>query len=453
LVLDKDAKSATNRQEKTIGSFYAAIRYAYTTVRGNRGDRLQEKSEKKFIFAKKLFPMWDFLIGLLQTVVSAAGNYRRNFRKLDLYRKHSVKRHFYPQALLKGMLAIYDYGQLPQSDRFIDYSLAFRNGYYNNDMARIRIRREGEIREEPLPYKIIVDYSTTPAATIRIDAQQPAGRFGLPVELKNATDPILAEYCKARPGVEDNPAVSIRSLKKLSDRYVCELRMITYFDLVRTNQTLDMPLDIAGEEGETTMRIRDLGPGGKLRTFEDSILANPIGVSAVWYMHRRNESRENRLQFFLKPRRSKIGIFNRMMGTISGTAQPPAGGRFADDRLEEYAKKEMLRKFYKETGFDCYMAISGHTEAEIEIVPLAFARELMRGGIPQFFFAIKTPEISDKELTKYFCKTDDGQRKYRHGIFSNATTLHFSPETAVNLLLAFRYIQRNRRLDYIDLDD
>ncbi|MDE5691227.1 MAG: hypothetical protein K2I13_03285, partial [Alistipes sp.] len=223
----------------------------------------------------------------------------------------------------------------------------------------------------------------------------------------------------------------------------------SYFDQVRTNLTLDVPL----ADCQDTMRVLDLTEYHSLKPFSESLLANTIGISAIWYTKHPHGDKSDRLQFFLKPRRSSVGIFAKMMGTVSCVMEPPPNNSFADKTLEEYAAQEILRRFYYETGFNLYMQDHQLTENCINIIPLAFTRELARGGKPQFFFLLETPYISDKNLSKYFRKSFNGRRDFRNGLFSRMLTYCLSPETFTNFLFAFRHLQRNRHLDYIDLDD
>lgn len=142
-----------------------------------------------------------------------------------------------------------------------------------------------------------------------------------------------------------------------------------------------------------------------------------------------------------------------MLGTVSGVVEPPANDEFAYDTLEEYAKKEITREFYEETGYNEYMVSKSLPENKIKVVPLAFTRELIRGGKPQFFFLIITPEISDTELSIYFKKSFNGAEEFRNNIDSRIINYRMSPETQTNFLYALAYIQRFEKLEYIDLND
>ena len=93
------------------------------------------------------------------------------------------------------------------------------------------------------------------------------------------------------------------------------------------------------------------------------------------------------------------------------------------------------------------------SESVVEVVPLMFVRELIRGGKPQFFFLIVTPEISESQLMPFFKKSYNGTEEFRSAIDSRMFNYSLSPETQTNLIYALRYIQRNHHLDFIDLND
>ena len=346
------------------------------------------------------------------------------------------------------MLYTHNYEHLPR-EKFLDYQKGLCKELYQNEILPVKIQYKGQSETKLLPYKEIINYTRYPDSSIEFDRPLWGPKFQLPPELAVATNQILDDFKQDYPDTEDNPAVGIHLLEPLKNGgYKCQLKKLTYFDAVRTNQTLDTPLDLSGHLHHTTMRQKDSDMNGYLKPFSQSLLANQIGVSAVWYMHCPKKSYEDRLQFFLKPRRSKLGIFTKMMGSICGTAQPPQGGFSNFNYLEDYAESEILRIFNQTTNIDKYIDVH-----EIEVVKLSFARELMRGGLPQFFFLIKTPYISNKKFFKHFKRSTASQKKYRNGRLSNALTPNIAPSIAVNFLFAFRHLQRNRHLDYIDLDD
>ena len=85
------------------------------------------------------------------------------------------------------------------------------------------------------------------------------------------------------------------------------------------------------------------------------------------------------------------------------------------------------------------------------MIPLAFTRELARGGKPQFFFAINTPYVDEKHVAECFEMSFNGKEEFYNDLRSRFVMYKLSPETLTNLLLTYKYLQRKQKLDYIDL--
>ena len=93
------------------------------------------------------------------------------------------------------------------------------------------------------------------------------------------------------------------------------------------------------------------------------------------------------------------------------------------------------------------------SEDSVKIIPLAFAREFARGGKPQFFFLIVTPEIPKSEMIRYYKRSLDGFNEFSDSVVKNRLQwLSLSPETRTNFIYAFKYIQKSRKCAFVDLD-
>ena len=90
----------------------------------------------------------------------------------------------------------------------------------------------------------------------------------------------------------------------------------------------------------------------------------------------------------------------------------------------EFSFKQLLvtsqikKEFFQEVGYNRYLEDMGRDESEVQIIPLAYVRELMRGGKPQFFFLIKTPETTEKVISKYFKESFNGTDEFKNNIIS-----------------------------------
>lgn len=398
---------------------------------------------------KQVLDILEVLTGSVAVVTAGYSSYRWLKRRSSVFlffKRYCERRFFYFRSFVNKLIQKNISRPLPDG-RFINYALALRNGFYAKDVAAVKLKFFNKTVDYQMPYKIIHNYITDPESRILIKGGDSSERFVMDAKIKSLTDPVLNEFLSLKPNTTDGPALRMKSLSVLEDGNLqCELQNASYFDQVRTNLTLDVPLNF-----EDTIRIIDLGEQNSLKEFSDSIMANTIGVSAVWFTECPNVDKDNRLRFFLMPRRKTTGVFTDMLGIISGVVEPPADGVFLEKTLEEYVEKEIRREFYQETGYAKYMERRGLDETCVSIFPLAFARELTRGGKPQFFFAINTPYIDEKEMADFFELSFNGQEEFYNDFRSRFVMYRLSPETLSNLLFAYSYIQRKQKLGYIDL--
>lgn len=371
--------------------------------------------------------------------------YRRRHSSVVYFKYYCEHSFFYFKSFVNKLVHKSISRPLPDG-RYINYALAIKNRFYAKDVTSVRLRFLSKVILYQLPYKEEIDYIASPDSRIFIKNPVLYERFELSEELRNLTDPILENFISEKPNTTDGPALRMQSFFKLDDyKYQCNLQLASYFDQVRTNLTLDVPIQF-----DETVRIADLGKDRSVRDLSESIMANTIGVSAVWFIEDRNGDKNNRLRFFLRPRRKTTGVFTDMLGTISGVVEPPANNVFTEGTLEEYMIKEIRREFYQETGYDLYMRDNSLTEDDVTIIPLAFMRELTRGGKPQFFFAITTPYVTERAMSKYFKLSYNGREEFYSDIRSRFMMYKLSPETMVNLMLTYKFIQRKQNLEYID---
>lgn len=348
----------------------------------------------------------------------------------------SQSRFFYDEALLKHLLWRRDLAALPRSE-FIDYPLYLK--YYDESRLRIEYRRNGAAKPVELPYTVEVDLSRRPAARIHVESY---GEYRMSPELEVLTEGNLRRYKAKKTSTKDGPILRVAGLQHVhGDNYHCRLEASTYWRQSRTNLTLDLPLE---SDSSKTLRVLDLGPNRSLRALHDSILVNSLGVSGVLFF----VGRDGRRRYFMKRRRDSEGVFEEMLGTTSGVVQSAPG--LSIPELVSYATTEMLREFSRETGCDL-------DKVQLKrIIPLAFCRELTRGGKPQFFFAIEIPEMTEDTFKVLFRKSPEGLEEFVDGIAANRLDYSraLSPEFAANLVFAFQHFARdaNRDTSWLDLD-
>ena len=349
--------------------------------------------------------------------------------------KFYTSRYFYDEVLVKAFLFERNLADLPET-QFIHYG-TYTN-LYPSVAKKCRILAGDDERELILPYKEEINFINSPDTQITVDVG--IENYTMPDALRALTEPNLQAFLKKQPHTRNNPILRMRSLTwNRRNHYSCVLQKAEYFDQVRTNLTLDLPIR---DKDNKALRVLDLTETRELPSLEDSKLINSIGVSAVCYFRKVPSSSTDRAPnfFFMKLRKPTEAVFGNMFGTTSGVVTLHAGQGIGS--LVDYVTSEMRREFYRETGLD------EETNPIQTMYPLAFTRELMRGGKPQFFFLIEIDPISEDLFGKRFRSSAEGLEEFYDNVYRNnlySSTL--SPEFVMNLIYALQWFQKQRGID------
>lgn len=376
----------------------------------------------------------------------------RKSRRSLIHKGHLVSDYFFHSQTTVNTLLKSEPETPDISDEFIDYTIVKRNGYYRKEHRIFKLKIDGKVIAVEVPYMELVDF-VRHSSIIRADSSDYDRQFELPEGLRLKTQDSFDRFKATRILNTNDLTVRVSGFYRIpgtENEYICKVQRSTYYDQVHTNLTLDRLF--SGIE-EDSVRLLDLAPDNSLRPFEESIMANTIGVSAIWVMADRGKSsRENKLRYFLMPRSNKTGIYSGMLSSVGGVARVSEDKEFKYEFLEEFAKEEMKREFTEESGIDNLIISGKLKESDIEIIPLAFTRDLNRGGKPQFFFLISTPVISKRNLMKAFRNSFNGTEEFNQSTLRRMRKMYVSPETYCNLLYALEWIQRKKKTDFIDLD-
>jgi len=274
-------------------------------------------------------------------------------------------------------------GLLPWTrEEFLDYSLSEVAKHYDIPWVRISTPK-GEISS---PYLLLHDYRKMPqplnwgTAKISTDFQFPAQliphrskmvdifqKKGL-LSKGNSTCPRVARFQMAGPVPH------------------FELQRASYFDQVGTNLTIDyklsQPIEINGRRC-ATVREWDVSQAQVkargLPSFDQSQLANTIGVSIGITARTRN----GRKVTIKRKRSSKVAVYANTWSTPFGFALALEQDFTRDKKfpIEDLIRRDYNHEFAEELG----LQFSDFTAPK----PLAFCRDLLRGGKPQFFLEAK----------------------------------------------------------------
>jgi hypothetical protein len=180
------------------------------------------------------------------------------------------------------------------------------------------------------------------------------------------------------------------------DKQIITIQPATYFDQIGTNLTVDWASTFI-DENNPSATIRNNIEGhedGKLPKLKTSILANTLGVSVVLV----NKITKD----VLIPIR---GVEQAIMTNGVGQFHCSASGVFELDNFPsngEILKFDIfLNGMHKEIQEEI-----GLTKKFYELIPLAFSRELVRGGKPQLFFIAET-ELDIKDIKSKMSQATD----------------------------------------------
>ncbi len=363
----------------------------------------------------------------IRKVLDDIKNNWKNFKDRILY---ASSKFFYKSEFINELIFNQSFSNLPKSE-FIDYNRSYK--YYESNRKKITIQRNGVVKEIEIPYQELVNFNLTPEVKIHLNA--PIAEYVLNDELLSVTDKAFTEFITQRPKTTNGNVLRVNKLvKENTNQFKINLEKANYFEVVRTNLTLDFPLK---HDNFSSLRIEDLDSKNELKPFNDSCLTNPLGVSTVLTYHKNGS-----FYYYMKPRKGDLGIFNNMLGSVSGVVEPPES---IDEQFEltEYITKELLRELQEETGLESHII---ENNPQYSIIPLAFTRELIRGGKPQYFYLIMIDQISEKEFSRIF-KNSKGTEEFKNDWLSNINSYDnfISPEFTANLIYAKEYIQKRQK--------
>lgn len=386
------------------------------------------------------------LLLILKTFNNARTFTGKIYPRLRYFKNYYLKSYFYPVSIIKDIIH-YQKDNKIDDTLFLNYKSAPEDSKYTNvDLKTFQFKLEKDCQTYTTYYKEIINYITSPDTSIKINSCDKT-LHALRDDIIAYSEKSLAEFLKEKPNTfNGNMILRIKNLEHTDNQYLCDLQRTEYFNEVRTHLTIDYPFGY-----NKTIRTMDMGKDKELKPFAESLLTNTIGVSAIWFTRCEPKKHKNDyIHFFLKPRDKGFAVYDGMLGTISSGVKFPAEGYdILSDTLEQYVSKVLLQTFYNKTQYNKYMQENQIPESEIKIIPLAFTRELLRGGLPQFFFAIETPPINDNDIKKFLKQSALYRRiAFKKSFIKNILPCIFSPETMTNLLYTIQYL--NKEVDHKD---
>lgn len=181
---------------------------------------------------------------------------------------------------------------------------------------------------------------------------------------------------------ENNTTVSIT---EISADGIVKARFARYFDQLATNLTMDWKSGkITERAGSTIRQAISASAEGKLAELSRSQLANTLGTAVLFF--------DKALTPIFTVRAQNLSSIpdGGLHATASGVMELPPGTGAGEHRFDVF-RWGMEAEIRAELGLEPF---------QYELIPLAFARELPRGGKPQLFW-IAISKISIDQMREH----------------------------------------------------
>ncbi|MCZ4339279.1 hypothetical protein [Shewanella colwelliana] len=189
----------------------------------------------------------------------------------------------------------------------------------------------------------------------------------------------LGKISKLNDEWENNESLKVVDVSTDSNSITC--RKACYFDQIATNLTLDWRSKKLPDNRQTIRNSIEKPISGRLKTLRDSNLANTLGVAVMLY--------NSQFEPYVRIRSDSLAAIPKkgLHCSASGVFEME-GGIQSGEYDYSIIEKGIEREIKTEIGID---------RGDYSLYPVAFARELPRGGKPQLFF-IAITDLCDSDI-------------------------------------------------------
>ncbi|MFC2019378.1 hypothetical protein ACFLU4_05425 [Chloroflexota bacterium] len=321
---------------------------------------------------------------------------------------------------------------IKRKSTLLDYRTSTAEKYYGKtNLNWVQLEtRAGLLRA---PYDLIVDYRQW-SKGLSWGEVDISGEYAFPTELSEHRYEMI-ELLRRKGQLKggNNQCPRIRSMHIQDSRVPkYSVERAWYFDQVGTNLTLDYPLDspisVNGFD-QYTVRDWDITQSGLtmgyLPDMKSSKLANTIGIAIGITA----ETKSGQTVIIIRKRSKKVAVYPNMLHLPFSFALSPPQEDFIHGDLMSIIKFDLGHEQASELGLE-------PTDLD-ELTPVAFCRDLIRGGKPQFFFE-QHSRISFEDLCENI-RESTPVKEYKSGVIpigvKSQVNGNFSPELLCFLLL------------------
>lgn len=265
-------------------------------------------------------------------------------------------------------------------NRFLNIELDELIAYYHNEKDNL-LKLTFNNKTEPLPQKLVLDNTEEQLNSKYFIFRFESSVFELEDQFRSKTSPAFNTMVKGVKYI-NNENLRLYKLEKENDTHIFHTQPVYYETYLHTN----LLVDYKPKNREPIRTV--VHPEGKLEPFEESLLANHIGVNVLVFTPEGD---------LIIPVRSKEVSYAplELATSISGavTANDVADGR----PIQEHV---IIREGLEELG------LMRNEIVDESIKFLGLTRELLRGGKPEIFFAMQT-KLSYQQIVERWKQAED----------------------------------------------
>lgn len=319
------------------------------------------------------------------------------------------------------------------SDKYLDYDANkvfkhYRKGL--NKLLSIIDKKKGTVSA---PYDIIYDYRKNSYSSASWGKVTLKGKFEFPLELKKHKELMESKMKKERKLEKGNTPCPRLVRFSLGDNNepTFFFENAEYFDQVGTNLSLDAqledPIEVGDKKCQTVRKWDIIQAGlevGELPSFENSKLANTLGVAVGFTA----KNKYGETVILMRKRKKKVAVYPGMWHLpCSFALSLPSGNEKVETDLRMFINFSFPAELSEEANLipsDFYLA-----------TPIAFCRDLIRGGKPQLFLEMEAKDPFEQLKAKIEDRGKYKEYKNKIKLAKFNSDSNCSPELLAYLML------------------
>lgn len=220
-----------------------------------------------------------------------------------------------------------------------------------------------------------------PPFDVHFDDSAHLQKYQIPTQVAQHSNELMEAHAHSK--VYNRLAVRLNDVQREGDRVTLTCSQTYYYDSLITNRAMDYVL----ENGKTVREIYE--PGPFLSALKESKLSNHLGYNGFL------ETADGKLIFVLRGKNLSIG-----KGTWATSIGASLKAEYALTDEKKITKQTLSYTVAKEIADELYIDVPQDVDFTQRII--AFYRDLVEGGKPQFLFYYKLENYTFEQFEKQF---------------------------------------------------